>query len=271
VNALEVLQAASSRFRPVGLEELNASAALEKRVDTKYLVPAAVLAGLLERLRPTHAWLDIEGRRDFRYSSRYVDSPELGCYHDHRRGVRKRWKARTRVYEDSGQARWEVKLKDGRGMTVKHALPLDRTAAGEGLTPQMHSFLAEVLRQGYGRQVPAGLATTLTVSYRRSTLTQLGEQTRMTVDSDLQMTTSAGRALLRPDLALVETKSLSGRSAADRALRAAGVRPCSVSKYCAGLALLDPALPNHPWRRLLDRHFLPTTSLPSRTGKELAA
>jgi hypothetical protein len=271
MNAAEVLEGEWSRFRPVGLEELDASASLATRVDTKYLVPVVVLARLLEQLRPTHAVLAIEGRREFRYTSRYVDSPELGCYHDHRRGVRKRWKARTRLYEDSGQARWEVKLKDGRGMTVKHALPLGRDAAEGALTPQMRTFLAEVLRQGYGRAVPGGLTTTLAVGYRRSTLTHLGEENRVTVDSDLQMTAGGGRALLRPDRVLVETKSLSGRSAADQALRAAGVRPCSVSKYCAGLALLDPALPNHPWRRLLDRHFLSTTSLPSRTGKELAA
>jgi hypothetical protein len=271
VNVPEMLDVAWSRFRPVGLEELNASAALAQRVDTKYLVPVAVLTEVLERLRPTHACLAIEGRRQFRYSSRYVDSPGLGCYHDHRRGVRKRWKARTRVYEDSGQARFEVKLKDGRGMTVKHALPLDPDAAGGDLTPQMLTFLEAVLRQGYARPVPAGLATTLTVGYRRSTLTQPGEQNRMTVDSDLQMTASASRAQLRSDLALVETKSLSGRSAADQALRAAGVRPCSVSKYCAGMAMLHPALPNHPWRQLLDQHFLSTTRVPSGTGQELAA
>src|SRR4051812_5978507 len=99
-----------SRFRPVDLARLDASAALAHRVDTKYLVPVGVLARVLEQLRPTHACPDIDGRREFRYTSRYVDTPDLACYHDHRRAVRKRWKARTRVYEDSGQVRWEVKL-----------------------------------------------------------------------------------------------------------------------------------------------------------------
>ena len=93
----------------------------------------------------------------------------------------------------------------------------------------------------------------------------------MTVDSDLQMTSSGGHALLHPDLVLVETKSLSGRSAADHALRAAGIRPSSVSKYCAGIALLDASLPNHPWRQLLRRHFATTTALPSGTAQQLAA
>lgn len=269
MTASEVLAGAWSRFRPVDLAELDAAAALAHRVDTKYLMPAAVLAEVLEQLQPTHACLSIDGRRSFQYTTSYVDSPELTCYHDHRRGVRKRWKARTRVYEDSGQARWEVKVKDGRGMTVKHALQLPDDVDGHP-THQMRSFLDEVLRRHYQLRAPAELATTLRVGYRRTTLTQLGQENRMTVDSDLQMTSSGGHALLHPDLVLVETKSLTGRSAADHALRAAGARPSSVSKYCAGTALLDPSLPNHPWRQLL-RDFTSTTALPSRATKELAA
>jgi hypothetical protein len=270
VTGAEMVAAAWSDFGTVDLAQLNAAAALTHRVDTKYLVPVTVLAAVLEQLRPTHACLAIDGRREFRYSSRYVDSPELTCYHDHRRGVRKRWKARTRVYEDSGQARWEVKLKDGRGMTVKHALQLPAEADGD-LTPQMQTFLADVLRRDYQLRAPAELATTLSVGYRRSTLTQLGKENRMTVDTDLRMTSSSGHAMLRPDLALVETKSPSGRSAADHALRAAGARPSSVSKYCAGMALLDRDLPNHPWRQLLRHHFVSTAPVRSGLGQELAA
>ena len=155
-------------------------------------------------------------------------------------------------------------------MTVKHALPLPAGVDGH-LTQQMRSFLEEVLRRHYELPAPAELAPTLRVGYRRATLTQLGRENRMTVDSNLQMTSRGGHALLHPDLVLVETKSLSGRSAADRALRAAGARPSSVSKYCAGIALLDASLPKHPWRRLLRRHFATTTALRSGAGKELAA
>ena len=143
MTASEMLAGAWSRFRPVDLAELDAAAALAHRTDTKYLVRATVLAEVLMQLQPTHACLTIDGRQSFQYTTSYVDSPELTCYHDHRRGVRRRWKARTRVYEDSGQARWEVKLKDGRGMTVKHALPLPAAVDGH-LTQQMRSFLDEV-------------------------------------------------------------------------------------------------------------------------------
>lgn len=270
MNGADTLEVARSRFRPVELAQLDAAAALTHRVDTKYLVPVTVLAGVLEQLLPTHACLAIDGHRSFQYSSSYVDSPELTCYHDHRRGVRKRWKARTRIYRDSGQARWEVKLKDGRGMTVKHALPLPDRADGD-LTRQMRSFLADVLRRDYRRSAPVELNPTLTVDYRRTTLTHLGEENRMTVDSDLQMTSGSRSARLRTDLVLVETKTPSRRSAADQALRAAGVRPCSVSKYCAGMALLDPTLPDHPWRRLLSRNFVPTAPGRPVSTQELAA
>lgn len=271
MSAAELVAAEWLRFAPVDLAELNGAAALAHRVDTKYLVRATLLADVLDQLRPTHACLDIDGQRSFPYRSRYVDSPELGCYHDHRRGVRRRWKARTRTYLDSGVTRWEVKLKDGRGMTIKRALPLPDHADDQGrLAPEMRRFLTDVLDEDYGLPAPADLRTTLTVGYRRSTLTERGEENRITVDTALQMTAGDGQAHLRPDLVLVETKSPAGRSAADRALRAAGVRPASVSKYCAGLALLHPALPDHPWRRLLRHHFV-TTPVLSHRGQELAA
>ena len=271
MTAPAAMAAVWSQFPAVGLDQLNAAAALTQRVDTKYLVPVAVLARVLEQLRTTHACLDIEGRRQFSYLSTYADSPELGCFHDHRRGVRRRWKARRRVYEDSGQARWEVKFKDGRGLTVKHALPLTPDTGG-AVTVEMHTFLDDLLLRHYARPAPAVLEPTLDVRYRRSTLTQPGHATRITVDTELQMHAGVQRAVLRPELALVETKSLSGRSAADRALRAAGARPCSVSKYCAGIALLHPTLPSHPWRQLLNRSFLPTHPQPDTCAEqELAA
>ena len=108
MSAPDTLDALWSRFGPVDLDALDAAAALAHRVDTKYLVPVATLGEVLERLGSTHGCLAIEGRRSFRYSSTYVDCPGLTCYHDHRRGVRKRWKARIRHYVDSGRMRWEV-------------------------------------------------------------------------------------------------------------------------------------------------------------------
>ena len=59
---------------------------------------------------------------------------------------------------------------------------------------------------------------------------------------------------------LVESKSAGRGSAPDRILREVGVRPASVSKYCVGVAALNPELPSNPWRQTLRRHFVPVSA-----------
>ena len=54
---------------------------------------------------------------------------------------------------------------------------------------------------------------------------------------------------------LVETKSAGPPTAADRFLWRAGVRPAAISKFCVGMATLDPSLPANKWNRILRQHF----------------
>jgi hypothetical protein len=51
-----------------------------------------------------------------------------------------------------------------------------------------------------------------------------------------------------PGYVLVEIKSARGRSDADQFLWRLGVRPSSGSKYCIGMALLNPDLRSNPVR-----------------------
>jgi hypothetical protein len=53
----------AERLEPVGLAALDAAAALRRRFDTKYLLPRDAVGELLERLRPTHRVLEIDGLR----------------------------------------------------------------------------------------------------------------------------------------------------------------------------------------------------------------
>jgi hypothetical protein len=71
----------------------------------------------------------------------------------------------------------------------------------------------------------------------------------------------AGDRLLRmrDDHVLVETKSGPGAGSLDLALRSLGVRPVSVSKYCAGIATLRPEMAGNPWHRVLRGYFHPST------------
>ncbi|HWS57738.1 MAG TPA: VTC domain-containing protein, partial [Actinotalea sp.] len=92
----------------------------------------------------------------------------------------------------------------------------------------------------------------LTTRYRRTTVVDRTVPMRMTVDAKLVCESSAGVVGL-DGLVVLETKSAGRPTPADRWLWAAGHRPVSISKYCVGLAALDPGLPANRWTRTLAR------------------
>jgi hypothetical protein len=239
-------------FPSVGLERVDAGAALRDRVDVKYVVPLEAFAALADRLLATHAALEIDGRRAFAYRSTYFDTPELGAFRDHIQRRRRRYKCRSREYLDTGAHTFEVKLKGLRGRTVKHRMAHD----SHELSDAAIAFLVACLDRAYGRSPDRGLRPALDVAYTRVTLAapELGE--RVTCDFDLTFSGPGGTGgRLDPGMAIVESKSARGNARADRVLRALGHRPePGCSKYCIGVALTRPVAGN-PLRPLLRRHF----------------
>lgn len=228
---------------------------LQRRTDVKYLLTVEQLAGLAPALGQSHRVLTVDGLRAFSYRSSYLDTPDLSCFHAHRQGRRLRWKARTRLYADSGRCRFEIKLKTGRGDTDKHALVL--TSDRYGTVPEEGVALLKVLlSERYGAVGPDQLAAGLEVSHRRTTLVGPGRGSRMTIDSDLRfLATDGSRGALNHGTVLIETKSAEGRGSADLLLRAARIRPSSVSKYAVGTALTCASVPRQPWAPLIQRTF----------------
>jgi hypothetical protein len=109
----------------IGLDELDAVAALRRRFDAKYLLSRDALPGLLERLAPTHRVLEIEGGRAFEYRTTYFDTPELGAFRDHLQGRRRRLKVRVRHYAHTDDCFLELKLRGPHGATIKRRQPCD--------------------------------------------------------------------------------------------------------------------------------------------------
>ena len=102
----------------------------------------------------------------------------------------------------------------------------------------------------------SALRPVLVTAYDRSTLLLPGSCTRVTLDTDLAwQRPDTGDRLERPGLAIVETKSGATPSAVDRTLWARGHRPVRLSKYGAGAAALDAALPRLKWNDALVRHL----------------
>lgn len=252
MNCAEVLETGAGLRRPISLAEVNEEAALQRRVDKKFLLNGSQLATLLAALDDDFAIMEIAGRRIFGYSSTYFDTPDLDQFRAHRQGRRRRFKVRTRTYLDSGLCMFEAKLKGVRGETDKYRIPhpaAERTVMNEA----DRTFLATLLDTEYGIEMPE-LNPVMTVDYNRGTLVNPHSRERLTCDVQL-LCSDKERQVAGPDLVVVETKSADGRGVADRVLAGMGIRELSMSKYCVGIALLHPHLPANRWNRVLRGRF----------------
>lgn len=280
--ATDVLESSLAGLPAVHLDDLTDQAALQRRVDRKYVLPVGACLPLLAELggRGAHV-LEIDDRRTFGYDSVYLDTADLTCYLQaaHRRP--RRFKVRTRTYVDSGQCWLEVKTRDRRGWTVKHRTAYDVRDRAL-LTAEGRLFVEQVLAAtGLRLETGTTLDAALRSVYRRSTLHLPQTRSRVTLDTTLTFrgrgstsprpgTATASEAVAQeavpweavpvgavtlPGYAVVETKTDGRPCAADRLLWADGHRPVRISKYGTGLAALDPDLPATPWRRVLGREL----------------
>ncbi|TDC74359.1 polyphosphate polymerase domain-containing protein [Actinomadura sp. 7K507] len=239
---------------PMGLPQVLERAELQTRVDRKYLVPAAVCEAILPRLGGEYAALEIGGRRRFRYSSTYFDTPDLLTFRQHRQGRRHRFKIRTRAYLDSGECAFELKLAGVRNVTDKRRMPYEVTRREE-LDGAARAFLEEVLLDAYRVNAPDTVVPSATTGYLRSTLVQLSGPGRVTLDAGLTCTRDGAGKAADPGMVLIESKSERADAPVDRILRELGVRPAKMSKYCVAVAVLYPEMHANPWHAAMRACF----------------
>ncbi|MER6053138.1 polyphosphate polymerase domain-containing protein [Streptomyces sp. BHT-5-2] len=252
IPAVRAIARAAMAARPAPLAEVQARAELLARFSTAYLVPvdvfAAFAAELTDRRRPggPFAALCINGRRWFRYRSVYYDTPDLRSFHDHRQRNGLRFKIRERLYADTGERQFEVKLKGEHGRTVKHRRPL--MPGDPALGPAPRDFLATVLDRSYGIQAPTELGRSIETDYQRATFVADGQ--RVTCDAALVCRDLETGRSIRADggLVVVETKTAGRLTEADRLLAGYGVPAADFTKYCGGLSALRPHLHANHWR-----------------------
>jgi hypothetical protein len=239
----------------IALGELLEVAALQTRMDRKYVLPLCEVDALLAEAASGARVLEIDGERSFAYESIYFDTPDLESYRLTAYRRRRRFKIRTRSYLDSAECWLEVKTEGQRGSTVKNRLPYawdDRASLHRG-----RPFVRSALADGAVPVDPdAAFAPTLVTRYQRSTLYLPVTASRVTIDTHLTWEVD-GRRLLLPGVAVIETKTGSTASWVDRSLWRRGIRPARISKYATGLAALRPELPAPLWRQTLRRHFAP--------------
>jgi hypothetical protein len=258
-TAYAALSALTGSARTVGLDHVVATASLQTRMDRKYLVPADVFARFAAMTTGRFSVLDIEGRRLFRYESVYFDTGSLTAYRQHAHGRRRRFKVRTRTYLDTSECAFEVKVRGGRGETIKERYLYDWADRARLTEPARRIALQRLPELGTAGDLDA----VITTAYRRATFLDPLTGSRLTCDVDMVF---SSHGALRGDgvevrrdgptgMVLVESKTVGVAALADRLLWQLGQRPVSLSKYCVGMALVRPDLPANRWNRELRRHF----------------
>lgn len=237
---------------PVSLDQINAVAPLQTRVDRKYVLPAAQAWTIIHGAAPGAYILEIEGRRDFAYRSTYFDTTGLAAFYGAAQRRRRRFKVRIRRYDDT-RCFLEIKTRDGRGRSVKYRSPRPVDIAPR-LREQDLVHVRRILAENgidLDSAAPDGsLVTALTTRYIRSTIHVPDSGSRVTVDHDLVWCDPTGRELALGGHVIVETKSARAASSVDRQLWRTGHRPQRISKYATGMALLFPGLPGNRWNRI---------------------
>ncbi len=233
----------------ISLDQLLERADLQTRSTNKYIVNGDIVEEMIAASESDLAMLQIDDQRVIAYETVYFDTPDHALFLDTAYRRPKRFKVRTRHYEHGRSAMLEIKEKNGRGATVKHRrdYPFE----------QRHELLAEA--QAWIAEIVSFdridlLQPTLVTRFGRATAIHRDVDERFTFDTGLVCETPDG-AISVLDGIIVETKSTSGSSTLDRWLWRRGVRPMNVSKYCTGLASIDPTLPANHWHRTLRSHF----------------
>jgi hypothetical protein len=241
------IESAASRFEPLSLQELG-GAALMDRIDTKFIVPSWVVPDLLAPCADRYRVLEINGQRLGAYLTRYFDTPDLRLYHTHHAGRMPRYKVRVRSYLDTGMSFLELKLRTNKRRTVKTRVLLD--------SRHEHPLARLGEEQFFGvahDTEPESLTQTLTVDYSRMTLVSRDVPERITVDVMLTLRRD-GAVRTLPSVAIVEVKQARhGDSVFREALRDANMRPGGVSKYCLGIAMLEPGVRKNNFKPRLRR------------------
>jgi hypothetical protein len=234
-----------TRCRGVSLKELDQRAALLHRVDTKYSVRGDELLRLLAGLCDDHEVLEIEGHREFGYRTTYFETPDRRCFTDHVEGHLPRFKARTRLYVESAECVFEVKLKRSDDETDKRQIDYSARDS-ERMTDEARQCLREALADA-GIDPPDQFAPSLHTAFRRITLGAREGSARLTCDLGVRLAAPQGATVtMRAGLALIETKTEDGHSRADRMLVEMGHEPISLSKYRVGMGLVGGARDSGP-------------------------
>jgi hypothetical protein len=239
-------------FAPASAE-LLAQRKLLRRTDSKFVLAASSLSSVLRELSHDYALVRAGARLLATYKTLYFDTPDLQCFHAHRRGRRPRHKIRLRHYPDRELTFFEIKTKKSEVITqkVRVAVPYGTDTLSEVAHASLRTHAV------HGLTPSSTFEPQLWTNFHRLTLLGLRTEERVTIDVDLRVGPSELLVDVGEVVILEVKQAFASRcTPVMSALRSAGLRPASASKYCTGIALTRAGVPLNrllPALRMLGR------------------
>lgn len=235
-------------FKPIGLSGLD-QVALLNRQDTKLVINSAQIPPILSKLLEDYYILEIDGKRNFYYSSLYYDSEELDAYKQHHNGRMNRYKIRYRGYMDTGTYFFEIKFKSNKNRTIKTRIR----------RPNFEFQLSENANDLVKKNTflnPENLHPSVWINFNRITLASVHFNERVTIDTNLVTKHYKTGLMNRFDgLSIIEVKQnrFNRKSKIIQTLRDEKVFPLKLSKYCLAILSCYPNVKRNRFKSKLKR------------------
>lgn len=234
-----------AKFEPISLDDMG-SVKLMRRTDTKYVFNTEKLPELLKKAVDGYYMVEIEDEREQIYKTTYYDTEDYQMYHLHHNGKLNRHKVRVRKYVYTNQKFLEVKRKNNRGETIKNR---------EEHLNKSHLINSEDSNDFLENHIPFSpdkLIPTLDNKFIRLTLVNKNFTERITLDYKLQFTDLKYKTKTKTKgICICEIKK--GRDTKNSPfvnyLRELHIHNQGFSKYCMGIALLNPDVKSNNFKR----------------------
>lgn len=234
------IQKILQKFESISLNELN-QLKLMKRQDTKHVFSINKLEALLDKVSDEYKVLEIENKRVLLYNTDYFDTPNFTTYIEHHNKRLNRYKIRLRRYAINNEYFLEIKMKNNKGQTVKKRIASD---AIDSINNESFEFIKQHINISENN-----LKKSSSNSFNRITLASFKTKERITIDYNLNLHVNHKSKQLN-HIAIAELKSereKAGSSFAN-ALKELKIYSRGFSKYCIGMALLQPNIKKNSFK-----------------------
>lgn len=229
-------------FESISLDDLESSTLMD-RTECKFVLTVPVFLAVLTEIQSAYFILEVSGKRILKYENLYYDTDDLKLYHQHHHGKLNRHKVRQRRYIDSQTNYIEIKHKTNKGRTIKTRV-LEKSSLDE-LSAAGTAFISKVLPDD-----AANLKPVIKINYRRITLINKHQEERLSFDLDCEYeggnTKNNFERFVIAELKQHQTTSTGFTTL----IKKLNLKQKSFSKYCYGMARLNPTLKQNNFKSL---------------------